>query len=704
MIDKNLLDKVYNTYGFEATNEDEVQIGVYTYKKSRYFGVDIVPLDKSQNVVSRCEEIKEYYSKIGYAAEVKLIESIEKAEEELYKSFFSFNATITRLKKKYNDFEARQTRNLLGNKYQYIDTPFEDFDEQSDEQVKKGLLKRIQAILSVQRPQLIIIEAAAGYGKTCAAYEVLRLFSDGDTGKTPIFTELSRNRGAKIFRYILLDEIDIEFPTLSSELVIHEVKKGRVPLIIDGFDELLDKVNIDDVDSQLFEEIETMLDTIGTLLDGSSKIILTTRKTAIFSGLEFNKWLSKWNNDFDVSRLALKEPRIKDWLGQERLNKIKAQNIPIQYIANPVLLTFLKNVTEEEFDTMVNNPEHLVDQYFDRMLEREMERQNLIISVENQYEIFKNVVRMLMDFDITVESKEFFRDVIKEQNIKLLEYTRSLYNAHDRPSIDNLVDTLATHALLDRKGRDESLIGFINDFIIGTFIGEIICETNNDKIEKDYSEYMIDLASTAYKVQNRKNKQLLWEKIMEVAKKFRNEAIFSYDIVLRESLMRPYEEITIYELTFFNISFNQYPISSSVFIKCYFKNCKFNVTFFHSVSFIDCSFDSCEMIGDQLLDNTTDISTIKCIEINCHVLAVVKYDSGLTSLNLENEILSNLWTISLTKRQHVMQLLQGYEKGLRKDVLGALKTLSDKGLIKILGSHINFNPNRIEEIKKITGH
>lgn len=704
MLDKNVLYKIYTTYGFDATYEEEDQIGVYTYKKGRYFGADIVPLHRSSEIISKSEEIKDYYSKIGYAAEVKLFDSVESAEEELYKSFFSFDATITRLKRKYADFEKKQTRNLLGNKYQYIDTPFEDFDENSEEQVKKGLLKRIQTILSLTRPQLIIIEAAAGYGKTCAAYEILKLISESEQSKTPIFTELARNRGAKIFRYILLDEIDIEFPTLSSDLVIHEIKKGRVPLIIDGFDELLDKVNIDDIDNQLFDEIETMLDTIGTLLEGSSKIILTTRKTAIFSGLDFNKWFLKWESKFDVSRLALKEPRIKDWLGQDRLDKIKVHDIPIQYIANPVLLTFLRNVVEEEFDKMVNNPEHLVSQYFERMLEREKERQNLILTVKHQYEIFKNVVKMLMDFDITVESKEFFKEIIKEQNIKLLEYTRSLYTAHDRPSIDNLVDTLATHALLDRKGRDESQIGFINDFIIGTFIGEIICEASVEKIERDYSQYMIDLASTAYKVQNRKNKQLLWEKIKSVTTIFSQEAIFSYDIVLREALMRPYEEITIYELTFFNISFKHHVISSSVFIKCYFKNCKFDVSFFRSVSFIDCTFDGCEMESDQLLDNTSDISTIKCIEINCHVLANARYDLEIADLDMETQILTNLWTISLTKRQHVMQLLQGYEKGLRKNVLGALKNLSDKGIIKITGSHIYFNPNRIDEIKRITGH
>ena len=350
-------------------------------------------------------------------------------------------------------------------------------------------------------------------GKTCAAYEILNnLLKQTSNIITPLFTELAKNRGANIFRYILLDEIDIEFPTLNSELVINEIKNGRVPLIIDGFDELLDKVNVSNIEvASGFDEIETMLDTIGKLLTQNSKIILTTRKTAIFSGLEFDKWLQKWDNTFRVSRFSLKEPRIKDWIGPERFEVVKENNIPIQYVANPVILTYLRNVPFEDFVNQIKNSELLIENYFGRMLERERERQNLFLTVSQQYEIFKNVARMLLEFDITVESKNFFKDIIKDLNLKVLEYSRTLYTGQNKPSVENLIDTLATHALLDRKGREESQIGFINDFVLGVFVGEIICESSIEKIEKDYSFYMLDLACTAYKVQNKKNKLLLWD-------------------------------------------------------------------------------------------------------------------------------------------------------------------------------------------------
>ncbi len=193
-----------------------------------------------------------------------------------------------------------------------------------------SLIEIVNSILKRNHPQLVIIEAAAGYGKTCASYEILnRLVNKSDQILSPLFTELSKNRSAKIFRYILLDEIDLEFPTLNSELVIHEIKTGRIPLIIDGFDELLEKVNVSNIDiSDAFGEIETMLNTIGNLLDKNAKIILTTRKTAIFSGFEFDKWVQKWDNKFEVTRFSLKEPRIKDWLGTERFSIVKNSEYP----------------------------------------------------------------------------------------------------------------------------------------------------------------------------------------------------------------------------------------------------------------------------------------------------------------------------------------------------------------------------------------
>lgn len=706
MTDIEKIEKIYKNYGFEVKKEHE-DIITFLYKKGRYFGVDIVSLNDHAKNNEEIEILKEKYSQLGYAVNVKLFNIVNELEIELFKSFFSYDSNRNRLKKKYSDFENKQIKNLLGNKYEYIESQFEIYDGNFNDN-KSGLIETVEQIFKRKETQLVIIEAAAGYGKTCAAFEILKKLTDQtEEIISPMFTELSKNRGAKIFRYILLDEIDIEYPTLNSELVIHEIKTGKIPLIIDGFDELLDKVNVSNVEmSNAFEEIETMLDTIGNLLENNAKIILTTRKTAVFSGLEFDKWYQKWNNKFRVTRLSIKEPRIKDWLGLERFSIVKENNIPIQYVANPVILTYLKNIKLEDFYIQIENPELLVTNYFDKMLERERERQNLIITVEKQYEIFKNVARMLLEFDITVESKEFFKEIIKDQNSKLLEYTRLLYTGQNKPTLENLVDTLATHALLDRKGRDESQIGFINDFVLGIFIGEIICESSIDKIERDYSYYMLDLACTAYKVQNKKNKATLWEKVDNVKHKLQPISVFNYDISLREQLVRDYTDLTIYDFTFFNIEFNNYVINNTVFLNCYFKGCYFNLDSFKGVSFVDCTFDSCKVSNNVYLDSSKEISEIKSKLKDCQIIENYTYhitEEAKVFNELEQNILKLIWEISGNKSHHIIRLLHSFEKSQHKQVYRSLSELETKEFIQIRGNHINFNINKITIIKNELG-
>lgn len=700
-MDINKIEKVYITYGFEV-KRDEENLAIFLYKKGRYFGVDIILLSDSKETQNKALRIKEQYSEIGYAVNIKSGNSEEDVELELFKSFFSYESTKNRLKKKYSDFVAKQTKSLLGSKYEYIGSPFELFDGDVGD-ISNDLLENVLNILQRVDPQLIILEAAAGYGKTCAAYEILNILLDQDEKIiSPLFTELAKNRGAKIFRYILLDEIDIEFPTLNSELVINEVKKGRIPLIIDGFDELLEKVNFSNVDiSNGFDEIETMLDTIGNLLEHNAKVILTTRKTAIFNGSEFEKWFLKWEDRFSVSRFSIKEPKIKDWLGQQRFKIAKEHNIPIQYIANPVLLTYLKNISDAEFVTQIENPELLIEQYFDRMLEREQERQHLIITVEKQYEIFKNVAKMLLEFDITVESKEFFKEIIRDQNFKLLEYTRTLYSGQEKPSLDNLVDTLATHALLDRKGRDDSQIGFINDFVFGILIGEIICETSVEIISRDYSFYMLDLACTAYKVQNRENKYSLWAKVNDVKEKLQPVSIFNYDIILREKLVRDYQELTIYDTTFFNIKFEEFDVKNTVFLNSYFKNCYFDIEILKGISFVDCTFDNCMVANGLYIDSGSQVSTVKCKLKDCQILENYTYhnDQAILFTEFESEIIRKTMEISDARSQHIMHLLHRFDKSQHKNVMRSIDALVDREFMKLRGGQVSININKLPIIR-----
>lgn len=557
-------------------------------------------------------------------------------------------------------------------------------------------------MIEKEDPQLIIIEAAAGFGKTCSAYELLNHLVTGRTSKNPLFTELSRNRGAKIFRYVLLDEIDLEYPSLNSELVKHEISTGRVPLIIDGFDELLTNANIPIEDEQrIFEEVESMLDTIGSLLTGKTKIILTTRRTTIFTGSNFNNWLIKWNSKFDTTVFSIREPKIKDWLGNEKYDSVKERNFPIQYIANPVLLSYLRNISIDDFVLLLEDQEGIVQNYFNFLLEREIERQNLNMNVSDQYLIFKNVAKILIELDCSSEEKEFFKQIIISENTSIINETRRLYSSVNRPSIDEMANTLSNHALLDRKGRNENFIGFINDFVFGTFIGELLIESLPSEISK-YSLYMIELGVTAYMVSSKEKKELLWNKIIESNTKIDIISLFKFDITLRECLMRSYIDGVFENLSIYSIVFSGYKIGSSVYVNCTFRNCSFECSFLHDVSFVNCKFISCEVKGGGYLDRCDNIDIIKCSQTSCSVLirnqTVYEEKEGFS--DLEKDLLSKIFQISNESHsKSLIHLMTKYNKAEKRIVANKLEEFEHHGYIRIIGSNILLEINKIAWLK-----
>ena len=701
MINRKQLDNLYSNYGFEVKDSPD-DLGIYVYKKSRYYGVDIVLLKHNNKVTTEAEKIKKNYSQIGYATEIKKFTLLSEVEEELYRSFFSFKSITQRLIQKYNRFVKNQSDKFPTNaRYEYIDSPYEILNKTSGE---TSIVKEIEKILNHDRAHLIIIEAAAGYGKTCTAYELLNFITTSKSCKNPIFTELSRNRGAKIFRYVLLDEIDLEYPTLNSDLVKYEIRTGRIPLIIDGFDELLDKSPMEIYDNyDAFEEVESMLDTIGNLLTKKTKIILTSRRTAIFTGNGFNIWLSKWNDKFDITVFSIKEPKIKNWLMDKKYAMIKANNFPIQYIGNPVLLSFLRHVNEKDFEKLLLDPENLISIYFNSILDREIERQSLNMTSENQYIVFKNVAKILIELDASAEDRDFFKQIIIDQNKEILKKTRSLYASQLRPSIEDLGDNLAKHALLDRKGRNDDLIGFVNDFVFGIFIGEILLEASIEEINKKFSSYMIEIGATAYRVQNRNKKILLWDKINSSNLNFEKSSMFNFDITLQEKLMQSYEEGVFENLTIFSIDFNgDFIVDSCVFVNCQFKNCSLDIHIFINSSFINCLFDNCSVYNAEFLDEEKSIIVIKCRQIDCSILmhSIIRSDRIDAFDDFEKEILIKLFEVtSQSKAQTLLKLMSKFDSQQRKRVSNKLEEFENNGLLKIYGSNVVIEINKIPWIK-----
>jgi len=699
-IDIEALDEIYEKYGYKKEDVGK-DINVYLYEEGRYFGVDIIPLNGKKETLEKCERLRQQYANGGYACQLKKINTTSEAANELYKSFFSYRSTLKRLKTKYKNFERNQGRLNGGAQYKYIHSPFQLNNEPPP---SKNIIDEISSILKHESPQLIIIEAAAGYGKTCTSYEILNSLTNNGHCDNPIITELSRNRGANIFRYILLDEIDREYPTLDSTLVKHEIQSGRIPLIIDGFDELLHKSDlVSDEQKEVFGEVEPMLDTIGKMLTGKAKIILTTRKTAIFGGSDFRDWFGKWKDTFQVNRFSIEIPRIKDWLGSSKVKLVKERNIPIEQIANPVLLTYLMNLGKQEFTNHLEEPDKVVKKYFYSLMEREKTRQELFIDPVDQYEIFKNVVKMLIQFDLSSEKKQFMKEVIEEENRAILE--KALKSYPGTPSMDTLTDKLVNHAILDRKGREENEIGFINDFVFGSFIGEIMCEASPNEIERSFSAYMVELGATAYRVQNMANKDLLWERIESLKHKFPQNVLFNFDITLKGNLLRPVSNTTIQSIQAYQIKFSEnYNIESSVFINCKFKKCVFDENAFKAVTFIQCTFDSCSVLNGDFIDLDNENSAIKCSQISCDIFyySSQKYfdEEYNEDQEFQNEVLRKILELEKNhKSQKLSLLIRDYPKPKRKKVHREIEVLSKNKFIKVNGLDVHVSMNKLKDVE-----
>jgi hypothetical protein len=703
VLDANLLDKLYKQYGYKTVVISDT-IKLYLYEQGRYYGADIIPLVSSPSTEEECKLLKSEYANGGYAVQIKRYSSNENASQELYRSFFSYETTRKRINNKYHEFTKLQSNINGGYKYEYINSPFQINNEASG---TNDIINQISQVLKRNRPQLIIIEASAGYGKTCTSYEVLKTLLSCDFCENPLMTVLSRNRGANIFRYILLDEIDREYPTLDSNLVTYEIKTGRIPLIIDGFDELLNKSDIIKSEKdKVFGEVETMLDTIGNLLKGNAKIVLTSRRTAIFAGLEFQNWIQKWNDTFDATRFSIEIPRIKDWLNPERLISIKESQIPVENIANPVLLTYLRSLTDPIFIKHIQEPSTIIKKYFYSLHEREMLRQDLKMSPEDQYSVFKNVVRMMINFNETSEQRSFFRDIIIDQNKEILEKTIKLYPADK--TIEWLADKLINHALLDRKGRDEDMIGFINDFVFGTFIGELMSESTIEEIEKSFSPNMVEIGATAYRVQNSENKILLWNKIEAFKEKFENSILFSFDITLKGQIERSFENSIFYSIQIFKIHFtDNFIISSSVFINCKFKNCIFYTEAFESVSFIECHFEDCKTVGIAHINNYSNTYLIKCTQKDSDILSfdtTATDDSPKTILQKENDFLKEFYQFEIKyKTQRLMQFMRLHEKSKHKIIASIINKLEREKIIRVSGLDMFIELNKLKIVKSRIG-
>lgn len=606
-MNKQEIIELFDLYSYNKLVDEESYL-VFETTNSMYPGIEIVSLTDERD--QQIERIKKEYSEQGYAVRVCDLANVKDLGNYLFDWFFQVKATNGKIKIRYKEYTDAVMKgygldsDAHSLKYEYINVPYK-IETMDGESTRKGkednVIQEILDDLQQPGPSLIIVEAPAGFGKTSTSYELLRRFQDVTTGVRPFFMSLFKDRSATEFYYLLVSQINREFDVkLGDDIVRHFIKKGKIPLILDGFDELLSQ-DLDEGNKSVSnsKKGETMLSTLSELLIDNTKIVLTTRKTAILSGPTFWDWYYNAinrNGKFDVKRYQLEEPTLETWLSPDRSIRLKGAYINI---LNPVLLGYLHYLNDDEFDRIFNESS-LVSSYIEKLLVRENDRQALSMTVDEQKIIYERLATIFAGYDILSDTRVNVKASILETSMDILNKHKSISRDEDA-----LANNLTNHALLDRKMN--SNIGFLNEFVFGTMLGYAIIRG-----ESSLHDYWVEMkGSTLEKIissvsaEKEELKEQLWKNLIEIFPKMDFNIKFLSDIKLLGETKSQYSD-SYFDGFMINKAFfgrDGFGFKKCYFVNFTFNNCEFIWDSFIDCDFINCVFSSCNFIGSNALNN-----------------------------------------------------------------------------------------------------
>jgi hypothetical protein len=704
---KNLKD-LYELYRFRLERETE-SLFVFSYSAGFFYNAEIVLLEENDIAKKKAEEIKNEYQEIQYSnVIIRFYESVEVTRDRLFASFFYVKDSRRRLQREYNEFCQKKTERLL-DEYVYIPCRYRNEKGEQYDNLVDNLVKSADNKVG----RLTILEAAAGYGKTCTAYEILRAFLDCQKEKIPLMIELSKNRTARVFRHVLNDEIDRKFTQLSSETVVSEIKNGRLPLIIDGFDELIEyktEKKTQDTEEKINENSLTLLSTIAELLgdDSQAWILLTTRSSAIFTGDIFDEWIiSHLGKQCSVSRIQIQEPSLKEWIAPQKYSLLQQSNINMEELSNPVLLTFLRNANPDEFEDMVQSSDKILKKYFSLLLTRELERQNLEFTEDELHTVMKKLAAYFVRFDMKSETIEFIQDLLQEiLKDDLLRYRVRYKEKHLSEegilSADEYVKRVSHNYLLDRVSPNSDQISFINEFIFGILVGDAV--RDNILNGEELYERFIDMSTTAFAVRGDKIREEYYDKIKGRLLKASDSCRLNAEIGLLQKIDSDYSNGYVRGLY---VKCDVNLCAPHKFVNYTFDTCTFDRCRIDAEIFVDCRFVNCQFY-DVKIEGTPNQNLIFMGGAGYEKL-YVHHDSVTTGKDVddyEKLVLEQFWKRGSERaemRRTYTALFRGTKSEEQMKVQNAINSLVKRGLISELNICYELNTTHMSEINYILG-
>lgn len=613
MIDRKKIKDIFKLYEYTCMCDEEDYM-VYAVGRNLYPGVEIVCFNEVEQ--RKLDSLVDGFRKLNYSVRICDVYQATQIEDYLFDWFFQVEQSNEKIKIRYKEYTSAVMRaygidsnQMSSAHYEYVRCPYSIEREHGKMEYNQGsdIISSLRVELEQEGAKLLIVEAPAGYGKTSTAMELLNSYSEVKTKVRPFYMELSRDRQAPTFYYLLLSQINKNFNVLLGDsIVMHNIKEGRIPLIIDGFDELLNE----DLDKGRSagdnNRGKTMLETIAELLEGNTKIVLTTRKTAILSGEEFYDWYDRTVSDREgirIVRYKLEQPKIEDWLDEK---KIRILPDHIKDLSNPVILGYLHFLNDTVFEQEAKS-DALVRSYVTRLLTREIERQKLPFSdIKEQQLIYERQASAFAYDDITSDT----RKNIKEN---ILLFSSDIINKYATPikDADSIANSLTNHALLDRKGDNN--IGFINDFVLGLFIGYALIDTNHESLKGYYgkmSTRFIDKVILSMSACEETEREYVCLQLEEQCCNLTSNLYLLAEIKLLHETKSSFKDTYLEGVMIAGVQM----VQPSSFSRCQFVNCEFvkgNLDFsvFFDCTFINCRFNQVDMQGE-----TVGVDFFECLK------------------------------------------------------------------------------------------